>query len=623
MALSATKSSTTSQATLEGSLKTYFGYDQFRPGQEPIIRDILAGRSVFALMPTGAGKSLCYQLPALLRPGLTLVISPLIALMKDQVDALLENGIAATYLNSSLTQDEVKRREYKIANGQIKLLYVSPERLLSEGFLDALERIAAEIGLANFAIDEAHCISEWGHDFRPEYRQLSELKNRFPQIPIIALTATATPRVRQDIIGQLGLANCSVHVSSFHRHNLFYEVRHKTKSAYQELLQLIQMEGEGSAIVYCQSRKSVESLSEKLRADGIAALPYHAGLPNSEREANQENFIRDNAQVMVATIAFGMGINKPDVRLVAHYDLPKNLEGYYQESGRAGRDGGTAKCILFFSYADKNKIDHIIRQKTDLQEAHLAKVQLNQVISYAETPFCRTKHVLKYFGEESEDCGHCDNCLNPPSLQDQTQNAQKFLSCVWRVKEHFGMKHIIDILLGLDTEMMRKHGHSKLSTYGIGGDLSGDEWKHLGRALLQQGLLQESLDAFPVLKLTAGSLEVLKSLRKVTIPAMRSFKSPEPEFRKPRESKTEEKLDAVSEGLFQRLRKLRKRLADEQGVPPYIIFADVSLRKMALQRPKTTMQFQRIPGVGKQKLALFAQAFLSLIQSYCIEFDLD
>jgi ATP-dependent DNA helicase RecQ len=623
MVSSGTKENITSPLPLENSLKTYFGYDQFRTGQRVIIQEILNGKSVFALMPTGAGKSLCYQLPALLKKGLTLVISPLIALMKDQVDALLENGIQATYLNSSLASDEAKRRELKIVNGEIKLLYISPERLLSEGFLDALERIDQEIGIANFAIDEAHCISEWGHDFRPEYRQLSSIRGRFPHVPIIALTATATPRVRQDIISQLGMSEHSVHVSSFHRENLFYEVRHKVRGSYDELLKLIQGEGEGSTIIYCQSRKSVESLSEKLQADGIKALPYHAGLSNAERETHQNDFIRDNAQVMVATIAFGMGINKPDVRLVIHYDLPKNLEGYYQESGRAGRDGEPAKCILFFSYADKSKIDHIIRHKTDLQEMKLAKTQLNQVIAYAETPFCRTKHVLKYFGEESTDCGHCDNCLNPQPIEDQTQNAQKFLSCVWRVKERFGMKHVVDVLLGLDTEQIKRHGHASLSTYGIGAGRNGDEWKHLGRALLQQNLLQESVDPYPVLKLTPGSLQVLKNNLTVQVPIVRSFKRPDSEPRKPRESKFEERLDAVSEGLFQRLRKLRKRLADDQGVPPYIIFADVSLRKMAQQRPKTNMQFQRIPGVGKQKLALFAEPFLSLIQSYCIEHDLD
>lgn len=600
---------------LEEKLKHYFGFTSFRAGQKEIIEDILKGEHVFVLMPTGGGKSLCYQFPALLKSGMALVISPLIALMKDQVDALLENGIKATYLNSSVSLGELREREKQILKGEIKLLYVSPEKLLSEGFLEFLKRIDEEIRISFFVIDEAHCISEWGHDFRPEYRQMKQIRSIFPHINCVALTATATNRVRQDIIQQLHVEKPKIHIHSFHRQNLFYEVRPKNKNCFHQVLELLEDDKEASSIIYCQSRKSVETLSDKLNSYGIKALPYHAGLDASIREYNQEQFIKDNVQVMVATIAFGMGINKPDVRLVVHYDLPKNLEGYYQESGRAGRDGEKAKCILFFSYGDKAKIDHLIGQKTDTQEVQIAKRQLEQVINYAETAFCRTKNILNYFAEQIKNCGHCDNCLNPRPLTNQTLNAQKFLSCVARLGTSFGLSHIVNILLGERTDKVKKYKHFELSTFGIGKEKDSEFWKWLGRSLIQANALQISEDIYATLKLNLLSAQILKGQYEFLIPERRANIQTEI----PRASG----LDEFSEALFQRLRKLRKKLADAEGVPPYIIFSDQTLRLMSSQRPKTQRQFLNIAGVGEKKLKQYSEAFLGQIQAYCLEYDLD
>ncbi|MDX1919429.1 MAG: DNA helicase RecQ, partial [Candidatus Caenarcaniphilales bacterium] len=568
------------------------------------------------------GKSLCYQLPALIQGGLTIVVSPLIALMKDQVDSLTNNGIKATFLNSSLDSKEQREREFQLANGQISILYVSPEKLLSEGFLDAIGGMQEKLKLQSFAIDEAHCVSEWGHDFRPEYRQLGQLKQRFPSVQITALTATATERVRQDIVHQLGLQNPSLHVGSFHRPNLHYQVRAKSKESYKELLKLIKADLSASVIVYCQSRKSVEGLAEKLSADGIHALPYHAGLSASERNANQDAFIKDNVQVVVATIAFGMGINKPDVRLVVHFDLPRNLEGYYQESGRAGRDGEKANCILFFSYGDKSKVEYLISQKEDEQERLLARQQLNQVISYAESSLCRTKIQLQYFSEKLDKCNHCDNCLEPMPVKDQTVNAQKLISCIARTKEKFGLKYVIDILRGADTEQIRRYKHNELSTYQIGKDLNAPVWQHFGRSLIHQGVLAESHDGYGILKLNSESIKVLKGQKKIFIHEPRFVSAERPsQIEKDREVITE-KLDAVSEGLFQRLRKLRKELADRNAVPPYVVFPDATLKGMATRRPRNDAQMLSIPGVGNRKLEQYGRVFRELIQSYCIEHDL-
>jgi ATP-dependent DNA helicase RecQ len=592
---------------LEQALKYHFGYDKFRPGQRQIIEDALQNRDLLIIMPTGGGKSLCFQLPALLKPGLTVVVSPLIALMQDQVEALRNNNISATFLNSSLNAYKVRSREEAILNGKVKLLYVAPERLLSERFLPLLDLVKEKIGISTFAIDEAHCVSEWGHDFRPEYRQMKSLRKRYPDVPTLALTATATDRVRADIIQQLGLKQPSIHIASFNRQNLYYEVRNKTKNAYAELLEIIR-ENEGSGIIYCLTRKKVDELTFKLQNHKISALPYHAGLSDDERSKNQTRFIRDDVRVMVATIAFGMGINKPDVRFVVHYDLPRNLESYYQESGRAGRDSEPSRCTLFFSFSDIKTIEWSINQKTDPQEQLISKQQLRQVIDYAEGTDCRRTIQLGYFGERFPgNCGNCDNCRYPKPMQDWTIEAMKFLSCVARCKERFGMLHIIDVLRGAKNQKITINKHDQLSTYGIGKDKTVDEWRMLGRSLLHQGLLEQTADGYSVLKLNALSWEVMRKQRPVTLAV--------PVAQKVTWEEGSEKAAEV-EVLMQRLRSLRKQLADAQSVPPYVIFADSTLKLMAQAQPQTLIEFGKLSGVGSHKLAQYGEKFLKEIQAY-------
>ena len=434
--------------SLEDSLKHYFGYDTFRPGQKKIIEAALQNKDLLTIMPTGGGKSLCFQLPALLRKGLTIVVSPLIALMQDQVDALQDNGINATYLNSTLDYESRRSRQVAILNNQLKLLYVAPERLLNERFGLFLDRVHRDVGISAIAIDEAHCVSEWGHDFRPEYSRLKQIRQRYPQIPLQALTATATKRVRQDIVNQLELRSPDIHVASFDRSNIYYEIQPKDRNIYPKLLRAIRAES-GAGIVYCLSRNRVEEIATRLKHDGIDALPYHARLSAEERSSNQTSFLRDDVQVIVATVAFGMGINKPDVRFVFHYDLPRSLENFYQESGRAGRDGEPSKSTLFFSLGDYKKVEFLINKKPDPNEQKIARQQLKQVIDYAEGNDCRRKIILRYFGERYQgNCGSCDNCLNPKPIEDWTIEAQKFLSCVARCQEKFGTNHIVDVLIG-------------------------------------------------------------------------------------------------------------------------------------------------------------------------------
>jgi ATP-dependent DNA helicase RecQ len=592
---------------LEKHLKHHFGYDQFRPGQRQIIEDALANRDLMVIMPTGGGKSLCFQLPALLKPGLTVVVSPLIALMQDQVEALRTNNISATFLNSSLNIHKVRSREEAIMSGKIKLLYVAPERLVSDRFLPLLDVVKEKFGISTFAIDEAHCVSEWGHDFRPEYRQLRLLRKRYPHVPTVALTATATDRVKADIIEQLGLKQPSIHIASFNRQNLHYEVRAKSNRAYAELLAIVR-ENEGSGIIYCLTRKKVDEITLKLQNDKISVLPYHAGLSDEERSKNQTRFIRDDVRVMVATVAFGMGINKPDVRFVVHSDLPRNLESYYQESGRAGRDNEPSKCTLFFNYGDIKTIEWSINQKPDPQEQLIAKQQLRQVIDYAEGTDCRRTIQLGYFGERFPgNCGNCDNCLYPKPIQDWTIEAMKFLSCVARSKERFGMLHIIDVLRGGKNQKIVVNKHDQLSTYGIGKDKTVDEWRMLGRSLLHQGLLEQTSDGYSILKLNALSWEVMRKQRTVSIAV--------PIAQKITWEDSGGKAADV-EVLMQKLRSLRKQLADEQAVPPYVIFHDSTLKLMAQMQPKTLDDFGNLSGVGSHKLSQYGKSFLAEIQAY-------
>ncbi len=594
--------------SLESALKKYFGYTSFRLGQQQIIEQALNNQDLLVVMPTGGGKSLCFQLPALLRKGLTVVVSPLIALMQDQVQSLKNNGIEATFLNSTLTSYQVRSREEAILSGKVKLLYVAPERLLSDRFLPFIDLVQHQIGIASFAIDEAHCVSEWGHDFRPDYRQLRSLRQRYPTVPTIALTATATDRVRTDIIQQLNLTKPIIHVASFNRPNLYYDVQPKQKQAYNQLKQLV-TKTEGAGIIYCLSRRKVDDITMKLQQDGISALPYHAGLSDAERESNQTRFIRDDARLMVATVAFGMGINKSDVKFVIHYDLPRNIESYYQESGRAGRDGGAARCTIFFGYGDVKTVEYLIEQKTDVQEQRIAKQQLRQIIDYAQGTVCRRTIQLGYFGESfGGNCGNCDNCCNPKPEEDWTVEAMKFLSCVARCQERFGMSHIIDVLRGSKGQKVLQYNHDKLTTYGIGKDRTADDWRLLGRSLLHQGLLGQTTDGYSVLRLNALSWEVMRRKKTVLI-AITTAPNPVVDHK-------ETPKAADIEMLYQKLRSLRKKLADEQGVAPYIVFADSSLKTMAQLQPQTLEEFSKISGVGSSKLAQYGQYFVAEIASY-------
>jgi ATP-dependent DNA helicase RecQ len=610
-------------SSIDQALKQNFGFETFRAGQREIVEGVLAGQDMLVLMPTGGGKSLTYQLPALLLPGLTIVVSPLIALMRDQVDRLQANGVPATFLNSSLKSSENWERERSVMMGKIKLLYVAPERLLKQSFLTLLDQVEENFGLSLLAVDEAHCVSEWGHDFRPEYRQLSRLRERYPQTPVLALTATATERVREDILEQLQLRTPHLHVASFNRPNLSYEVRRKGNNSYREVLQFLQEHPTDSVIIYCQSRQGVENLQASLERDGVRSLPYHAGLTSEHRTEYQNRFIRDDVPVLVATIAFGMGIAKPDVRAVIHYDLPRNLEGYYQESGRAGRDDLPARCVLYFNYGDRIKIEYLIANKTSETLQALAHQQLRDVQDYCESYDCRRRILLRYFGEETteENCGNCDNCLRPTIMEDRTIDAQKLLSCIGRTQQRFGLGYMINILRGAKTQKIRDHNHDLLSTYGIGRDVSADEWTRLGRALLQQGLLSEDNEGYHVLKLNANSREILQGLRTFHLtadPSKSVYQNPETVAKKAVLS-----LEPEANELFQRLRDLRKQLADERDVPPYVIFPDTALRHMAQNLPQTRNAFLSIPGVGKQKMKAYYTPFTEAIRSFAAAHGLE
>ncbi len=603
-------SRSTGQAHLLSLLKQVFGYTGFRPHQEEIIRDALAGRDVFALLPTGGGKSLCFQLPALVRPGLTVVISPLIALMKDQVDQLRANGVAATFLNSSLSEKERKARWRGLHQGEFKLLYLSPERLMiGEGSLFEALR---QWNVQQVAVDEAHCISEWGHDFRPEYRQLSLLREQFTDLPFMALTATATTRVRDDIIRQLHLKDPSVHVASFNRPNLTYRVIPKSQ-AYRQILDFVRARPKESGIVYCFSRASADSVAAKLAQDGVKSLAYHAGLSSKERSANQDTFLRDEVRVVCATVAFGMGINKPNVRFVIHHDLPKNIEGYYQETGRAGRDGLPGECLLLYSPGDVAKQTAFIAEKTDPEEQRIAREQLQQISHYADSSECRRAGLLGYFGEfyPQPNCGTCDNCLTPRSTWDGTVAAQKFLSCVFRIRQKSGFgtgfNHVIAVLTGSESEKVIQWGHDTLSTYGIGSELSRSEWASIGRELVRLGYLRQTSEQFSILEMTPDGMAALKDRRSITLTKPMERSRPKAE-----------RIGDIDcdELLFEKLRLLRKSQADSLGVPPYIVFGDNSLRLMARDLPTTDEEFLTISGVGERKLRDYGEEFLTEIREH-------
>lgn len=596
-------------AELQETLKDVFGYSTFRPHQEEIIRASLAGNDTFALLPTGGGKSLCFQLPALMQPGLTLVVSPLIALMKDQVDALQAAGVAATYLNSTLSTEESRSRLRGLHQGEFKLLYAAPERLM----MDHWEENLRAWNISLLAIDEAHCISEWGHDFRPEYRQLSRIREFLPQVPVMALTATATQRVRSDILQRLALKNPSTFIASFNRPNLTYRVTPKQKPLDQ-IVEFLGKRKQEAGIIYCASRKATERLAESLQARGFMAKPYHAGLSTDERAANQEGFLRDEVKIICATIAFGMGINKPNVRYVIHHDLPKNLESYYQETGRAGRDGLPSDCLLLFSAGDAAKQLHFIDEMSDPHEQENARIQLNRVIHYAESTICRRVDLLSYFGETWTEipCGACDNCLAPRDTYDGTIPAQKFLSCVYRIKRQSGygagMNHIVEVLTGAQTEKIRQRGHEQLSTYGIGKDLHRKEWQTIGRELLRLGLLRQTPDKFSVIELTKDGFEILKNREPIEL--TKPIQSP---ASRSRHKQGEIECDEV---LFELLRSVRKELADERGVPAYIIFGDNTLRQMARYYPDSIEAFSSLSGVGEKKRQEFGERFVLEITQY-------
>lgn len=594
--------------TLDDALKHHFGFDSFRPLQREIVEAVLAGEDVLALLPTGGGKSLCYQLPALVGDGLTLVISPLIALMKDQVDALQENGIAATFLNSSLDAQESRERLYGLERGDYRLLYVAPERVVASGFGASLERW----NLQRIAVDEAHCVSEWGHDFRPEYRQIANLVARYPQVPLIALTATATERVRSDIERFLTMRSPRRFVGSFNRPNLRYNVYDKHDGIKQLLAWCAQRHTE-SGIVYTASRKAAEDLASKLSAAGISALPYHAGLTPRERTRNQELFVRDEVRVICATIAFGMGIDKPNVRYVVHYDLPKNVEAYYQETGRAGRDGLPSDCALLFTGGDAAKQRHFVRQIPDEHERAQAERLLRKMLDYAAATTCRRRYLLEYFGEDATavPCGTCDNCISPPQSVDATTAAQKVLSCVYRIRSHSGfstgMHHVADVLVGKRTEKLLDWGHERISTFGVGAEYDRGDWLTIGSELVRLGWLEIDPERKTLL-LTDEGVAALREKRPFAF-------AKRPKAKKSKAKKGRLPGAPVDDALFETLRVLRKGIADATGVPPYVVFSDATLRAFAAQRPTTLEAFRSVSGVGDMKLERYGEVFVEAIRN--------
>ena len=587
-------------------LKTIFGYDTFRPLQEDIVTRVLEGKDCLVVMPTGGGKSICYQVPALIFPGVTIVVSPLISLMEDQVSQLKQLGVRAAVLNSSLDLQEYYEVLSDVDGGDVDVLYVAPETLLKPNILDRLSGIEVSC----LAIDEAHCVSEWGHDFRPEYRQLAQVRNKLGSPVYIALTATATERVQGDIVKNLKLQKPGIFLASFDRKNLKLKVESKQKNSKSQMLQIISKFKDQSGIIYCFSRKKTDSIYQALKEEGYSVLPYHAGLSSEDRKKNQDAFIKDKVQIMVATIAFGMGINKSNVRFVIHADLPKNIESYYQEIGRAGRDSIDSECILLFSHGDRQKIAFFIEQKPNEKEKKLAYQQLDGMLNYAEATTCRRIPLLKYFAEDhAGNCGKCDNCLEPPEMADLTEMAQKFLSCVYRTGQNFGVNYIIDVLRGSKSAKILQNRHDEVSTYGIGSDLSVDQWKHLSRQLLNAQLAFSDPDRYGVLTITTEGASLLKGKRAFN--GIMPVKSSSVQKGRSADLKA-----PVDDDLFERLRTKRRELAEAAGLPPYVVFSDKTLSDMTLIRPENYEQMLMVHGVGEKKLEKYGKIFLEVIASY-------
>ena len=591
------------------ALQKKFGYTSFLPKQKEIIKSVLQKNDVFVLLPTGGGKSLCYQIPSLLMDGVTIVVSPLIALMKDQVDALKANGIPAACINSSLSFEQIIKIKSELLAGRINILYVSPERIVLPGFFSFLQTLNINL----IAIDEAHCISEWGHDFRPEYRQLKLLKEHLPNIPLIAMTATAIPEVQKDIVTQLKLSNPKYYNSSLNRKNLFYQVKPKN-NAYQQILQYLEDHKKDPGIIYCQSRKETENLANKLHSDGYRVLPYHAGLNSKLRTETQEKFVKDDVEIIVATIAFGMGIDKSNIRFVMHYDLPKNIESYYQETGRAGRDGEKSDCILFYNYGDKWKINHFINKKETETEKRIASQKLDEVIRFCESKTCRRKVILNYFGEDFSEtnCISCDVCLEPKETIDGTIIAQKIMLCISQINERFGMSYIADILCGSRNKKIINNLHDTITSHGAGKEYSKKQWQVYLRELIQLDYLKTEGE-YPIVKITPKLHDDLSKHKEIVLT-------------KPVEGTKITRIDydgKIDSDLFDILRVLRKAIADAEGMPPYVIFHDSSLRSMATTFPRNKSDFLNINGVGESKLEKYGDLFIKKIDAYCEEHKIE
>ncbi len=620
-------------------LREVFGFAEYRPHQQDVVDHLVAGGDAFVLMPTGGGKSLCYQLPAMVRPGTGIVVSPLISLMKDQVDALRAAGVSAAAYNSSLEADEARGALRALHAGELDLLYVAPETLMTEGFLERLRSLGAAgdsegtgrglPGVALFAIDEAHCVSQWGHDFRPEYVRLGQLRGLFPGVPIMACTATADPETRDDVRLRLGLADAAVYVTGFDRPNIRYTVVEKREPLHQLTQFLAGHEGE-SGIVYCLSRKRTEEVAGKLRAHGVNAAAYHAGLSADERRRVQDAFARDEVHIVVATVAFGMGIDKSDVRFVVHHDLPKTVESYYQETGRSGRDGLPAEALLLFGLGDAAVVRSLIEGgrggrseeevQRDPERVRIEIHKLNVMVGYADGLSCRREALLGYFGEPYQaPCGNCDICLEPPETFDATEQARMALSCVYRLWERdgfgYGVGYVIDVLRGSENDKILSRGHDGLSTYGIGAELSRDHWQSLIRQLIHRGYLTQDIARFSALRLTDAARPLLRGDETLIMAKPRvRVPTKKQRLRTDRAGRAAELAGMpVDEALFEALRGLRKRLADEQNVPAYVVFSDATLAEMAARRPATHAELLEVNGVGQAKLERYGDAFLALI----------